>query len=124
MTKQTILLCAGLLAGMTCLGGCLSKKIGVTFTNLTEEKLDVYLSGPGKGAGVIGTLNGRNDRVHTQLTLAFDELPAQYNWTAGSNYSGRFTIANARKPKPVYVDVGQAARSETKPTKPDSADRE
>jgi hypothetical protein len=92
--------------GALFLGGCFKKKIDVTFTNLTDDRLDVYLNGPGEGTGVVGTLNGKNDRVHTQLKVQPDELPAQYSWSAGSKYDGRFTIQKMRKMPPRFIDVG------------------
>lgn len=93
-------------AGVLCLSGCFEKKIDVTFTNLTDERMDVHLSGPGKGTGVVGTLKGKYDRVHTQLKVPPDELPAQYSWTAGEKYSGRFSIPSQRKIPPRFIDVG------------------
>jgi hypothetical protein len=92
--------------GLLSLGGCFKKKIEVTFTNLSDERLDVYLSGPGEGTGVVGTLNGKNDRVHAQIQITGDKLPAQYSWSAGSKYDGRFTIQKLRKIPPRFIDVG------------------
>jgi hypothetical protein len=105
-------------AGALCLGGCFKKSLDVTFTNLSDDRLDVYLSGPGEGTGVVGTLNGKNDRVHTQIKVPQDQLPAQYSWSAGSKYDGRFTIQKLRKIPPRFIDVGTpAAKTDTKPVK-------
>lgn len=118
MRKTTTALLLISVVGVFCLGGCFKKKIDVTFTNLTDERLDVYLNGPGEGAGVVGTLNGRNDRVHTQLKVQPDQLPAQYSWSAGSKYAGRFTIRKQRKIPPRYIDVGtHETKDKTKPKK-------
>ncbi len=108
MRRTTTALLLILALGSLYLGGCIEKKIDVTFTNLTDDRLDVYLNGPGKGTGVVGTLNGKNDRVHTQLKLQPDDLPAQYSWSAGSKYEGRFTIQKLRKIPPKFVDIGPA----------------
>ena len=108
MRRTTTTLLLILAMGSLYLGGCFEKKIDVTFTNLTDDRLDVYLNGPGKGTGVVGTLNGKNDRVHTQLKVQPDDLPAQYSWSAGSKYEGRFTIQKMRKIPPKFVDVGTA----------------
>jgi len=107
MTRTNTILLLALTGGALLLGGCLKKKIDVTFTNLTEKQMDVYLTGPGEGTGVVGTLNGKNDRVHTQIQISGDQLPAQYNWSAGPTYSGRFTIHSERRPQPRYIDIGE-----------------
>lgn len=118
MRRTTTALLLISVAGMFCLGGCFKKKIDVTFTNLTDDRLDVYLSGPGEGTGVVGTLNGKNDRVHTQIKIGRDQLPAQYSWSAGSKYDGRFTIQSLRKIPPRYIDVGTpAVKDDKKPAK-------
>ncbi|MBN1942428.1 MAG: hypothetical protein JW849_03950 [Phycisphaerae bacterium] len=115
--RTTAALLLILTAGVVCLGGC-KKKIDVTFTNLTGDRLDVYLSGPGEGTGVVGTLNGKNDRVHAQIKIPGDQLPAQYSWSAGEKYEGRFTIQKLRKIPPRFIDVGTPdAKTDTKPAK-------
>lgn len=115
MRRSTTTLLVLSLAGMVCMGGCFKKKINVTFTNLTTERLDVYLTGPGEGTGVVGTLDGKNDRVQTQIRIPRDQLPAQYSWSAGSKYNGRFTIRKLRKIPPRFIDVGtRSNQSKTK----------
>ncbi len=118
MRRTTTALLLFLAMGSLYLGGCLEKKIDVTFTNLTDDRLDVYLNGPGEGTGVVGTLNGKNDRVHTQLKVQPDELPAQYSWSAGSKYEGRFAVQKLRKIPPKFIDIGPSnAKPQTPPTK-------
>ena len=93
-TTTALLLISAL--GSLYLGGCLEKKIDVTFTNLTDERLDVYLNGP--------------------LKVQPDELPAQYSWSAGAKYDGRFTIQKLRKIPPRFIDIGVAdTKTHTKP---------
>lgn len=104
MTLNQCLSC--LLAGLllTHAGGCLSKKVSVTFTNLSARTIDVDLRGPGEGTGVIGTLRGKDSRLQANLKVERLALPAQYNWTAGP-YDGRFTLTS-KSPDTLYIDVG------------------
>lgn len=105
MTPPRCLLCllAAVLLGSA--GGCLSKKVNVTFTNLSEKTVDVDLRGPGEGTGVVGTLDGKDDRVQANLKIDRFALPAQYTWTAGP-YDGRFTLTT-RSEEDLYIDVGK-----------------
>jgi hypothetical protein len=96
-------LLAGLLLSQV--GGCLSKKVSVTFTNLSTRTVDVDLRGPGEGTGVVGTLRGGNSRIQANLKVERLALPAQYNWTAGP-YDGRFTLTS-KSPDDLYIDVGK-----------------
>ncbi|MBN1554539.1 MAG: hypothetical protein JXA11_07320 [Phycisphaerae bacterium] len=117
MRSASTVLLLMFVTGLVCMGGCFKKKIDVTFTNLTDERLDVFLNGPGEGTGVVGTLNGKNDRAHALIQVPQDQLPAQYRWTAGSKYEGRFTVRSARKIPPRFIDVGTP--NDTKPKTPE-----
>jgi hypothetical protein len=88
------------------LAGCRKKKVDLTFTNVSERTVDVQLSGPGEGVGVIGTLTETGSRLQTRLVVQRADLPAHYGWTAGP-FDGRFTVTR-HTPKKMYIDVGRA----------------
>lgn len=92
------------LTSMVTLVGCGEKKVELTFTNFTERQLEVSITGPGDGTGMIGAMNGLGGRVSTELKVKKNDLPAQYQWSAGPN-NGRFTISKKTEKK-LWIDVG------------------
>ncbi|MCK5114154.1 MAG: hypothetical protein KAR11_05255 [Phycisphaerae bacterium] len=72
------------------LPGC-RKKVTVVFTNLTHQQLEVYLTGSGKGVGLIGAMGGHGETAQTKIVLNKSELPAPFTWNAGP-YSNAFVI--------------------------------
>ncbi len=95
---MSILLAAAALTTVGC-----DKKVQITFNNLSDKAVQVNLTGPGKGTGVLGGM-APGGRIRTKIKVSKDMLPAPYRWTAGP-FSGQFTITKKTEKK-LWVDVG------------------
>lgn len=93
-----------LLVGLFAVGGCLKKKVQLSFTNFTDREMEVIIHGPGEGVGMIGAMSGLGGRTSTELVLRRSELPAHFAWNAGE-YNGQFTIVR-KSPDTMNIDVG------------------
>jgi hypothetical protein len=95
---MSILLTAAALAAAGC-----DKKAQITFNNLSDRTVQVNLTGPGKGTGVLGGMPP-GGRIRTKIKVSKSMLPAPYRWTAGP-FSGQFTITK-KTGKKLWIDVG------------------
>jgi hypothetical protein len=94
MKKLHVLGCASLLAGLLALAGC-DKNVTVAYVNSTQQSRTVDLSEPGMGHEQFVVPPG--SVVPVKLRIPKDELPATYQWSAGPDSQGSFTIDRKSK---------------------------
>jgi hypothetical protein len=63
------------------LGGCV-KQVTLTFLNLTDDTLDVYVTTPQDGRKEVGMVAPMGT-LQYDLLIPTDQLPAQCSWQAG-----------------------------------------
>jgi hypothetical protein len=77
--------------------GC-DKKVEITFVNQTAEPLEIRLSGPGKGTGILGTVAPEGGTARTRIKVKKELLPAIYHYQAGE-HEGRIGVNRHTKGK-------------------------
>lgn len=98
---RIVLVSAVLVSVVGFLGGC-DKKTELSFYNATARPVDVTVSAPPEGAGVIGTV-GPHGKLNYTLKIKKDMLPAECSWSADGQGTP-FTITKD-SPKQLFFSV-------------------
>jgi hypothetical protein len=106
--KYTLLLSVLCLAA-TALPGCLKKKVDVTFHNHADRALEVHVTGPGEGTGLLGTMEP-GGKVGTTLIVPRGDMPVNFTWTAGI-YGSAFVVWKGT-PSSLAFDVGKSTKED------------
>jgi hypothetical protein len=98
----------GMLLGTLAFAGGCSKKVKLTFVNVTPEELTVSLSVDGGWKHTLGTVPPSGGKLWHRLKIKKDELPAQCQYRAGV-HSGSFTVTEDT-PDELWIDLRPGGR--------------
>lgn len=104
------------------LGGC-GKTVDVSFLNLTDDTLNVYVTTPSQGRQSVGLVPPLGRLSHT-LMVPEDSLPATCTWQVGS-VSQSFTVTKQTGEQEVTIlPTGAARMRDVNSSLKDMIDRE